>query len=913
MTRTRFWMIAICIAVGLTTVGASQTGTWPPGLQTVSTESPALSPAAEMKTFVLPPGYRVELVASEPMVENPILIDWDPSGRLWVIELIGYMQDLPATNEHEPSGRISVLEDTNGDGTMDTKSVFAQGLVLPRALKVLDKGVLVAEPPHLWFIPFASEPGASPRAGAKQLVCDCYGTALANVEHNTNGLLWALDNWIHTAEGDTYLRLKDGKFETRRTLSRGQWGVTQDDFGHVYRNSNSSALHIDLVSTPYFARHPNLLSTRGSYEFMGDQGELNVTFPVRPNPGVNRGYVQGQLRADGTLATFTAVNSPMVYRGDRLPAQLLGNVFVAEPTGNLVSRMIVADDGRSLRAKKAYQNAEFLVSTDERFRPVYLSPAPDGTIYVVDMYHGIIQHKGFITEYLRDQILSRKLEVPINRGRIFRIVHDTMRRDSRPALSTAPIPRLVETLSHPNGWWRDTAQRLLVERREKSSIAPLKALAENAKDVRTRLHAMWTLDGMDAIEPATIVKALGDTSRDIRVSAIRIAERWMSDAQSPIQPALAARLDDADWNVQEQLAASLGALPAPLRETRLAALLEKRGDNPVVIDAAISGLRGSESGVLTKLLQPATQSAQREAAITMLAATITRGAQDADVQSLFERSAETTLAEWQRSALLRGAEVALLGAPPPGAIGRGRAGGGRAGAGAGAAAAPGGAAAAGNARGQRGGPGGAPAFPREGGAGRADAAAEGGAPAGGGRGGRAGGPGVLRLHHEPALAALAASGGDAGQRATALLARIEWPGKPGASAPVAPLSAVEQARFTAGQEVYKSVCEACHQPDGRGQERIAPPLVGSALALAPSGVPARILFNGKEGKVGLMPPLGSVLSDDQIAAVLTYVRREWGQAGSPVDAASVREARTAAAGRLKPWTDAELQAFVGGK
>ncbi len=214
--------------------------------------------------------------------------------------------------------------------------------MLPRALKVLDKGVLVAEPPHLWFIPFASAPGASPRAGEKQLVCDCYGTALANVEHNANGLTWALDNWMHTSEGDTYLRLKDGKFETRKTLSRGQWGVTQDDFGHVYRNSNSSALHIDLVSTPYFARHPNLLSTRGSYEFMGDQAELNATFPIRANPGVNRGYVDGQLRADGTLATYTGVNSPTVYRGDRLPAELSGNVFVAEPTGNLVSRMIVS-------------------------------------------------------------------------------------------------------------------------------------------------------------------------------------------------------------------------------------------------------------------------------------------------------------------------------------------------------------------------------------------------------------------------------------------------------------------------------------------------------------------------------------------------------------------------------------------
>ena len=146
---------------------------------------------------------------------------------------------------------------------------------------------------------------------------------------------------------------------------------------------------------------------------------------MRPTRGVNRGYQDGILRADGTLAHFTSVCSPTVYRGDRLPAELYGNVFVAEPAANLVSRIIVNDDGTTLRSKKAYADAEFLASTDERFRPVYLSSAPDGTIYVVDIYHGIIQHKGFITEYLRDQILSRKLDQPSGHGRIYRIVHDT--------------------------------------------------------------------------------------------------------------------------------------------------------------------------------------------------------------------------------------------------------------------------------------------------------------------------------------------------------------------------------------------------------------------------------------------------------------------------------------------------------
>ena len=265
---------------------------------------------------------------------------------------------------------------------------------------------------------------------------------------------------------------------------------------------------------------------------MGDQNELNVTFPLRSNRGVNRGYVDGQLRANGTLATYTGVNAPMVYRGDRLPAELRGNVFVAEPTGNLVSRIIVSDDGRSLRGRKAYDNAEFLASTDERFRPVYLSSAPDGTIYVVDLYHGIIQHKGYITEYLRDHIVAHKLEAPVHMGRIFRIVHDTTRRDAAPNLSNASTATLIATLAHPNGWWRDTAQQLLVQRRDPAAAAELTKLAEQAKDVRTRLHAMWTLDGLDRIEPGTVVKALEDGSRDVRASAVRLAERFLAASQS---------------------------------------------------------------------------------------------------------------------------------------------------------------------------------------------------------------------------------------------------------------------------------------------------------------------------------------------------------------------------------------------
>src|SRR5262249_45252629 len=162
---------------------------------------------------------------------------------------------------------------------------------------------------------------------------------------------------------------------------------------------------VDLVPTPYFARNPALVRTRGSYESLeGANDEVNVVWPVRPNPGTNRAYQSGIDRPDGTLAKFTAVGTPMGYRGDRLPAEVYGKLFAADPAANLGSRIIVTDDGTTLRARKAYDNAEFLASTDERFRPVYLSNAPDGALYIVDMYHGVIQDRASTTVYLRDHI-----------------------------------------------------------------------------------------------------------------------------------------------------------------------------------------------------------------------------------------------------------------------------------------------------------------------------------------------------------------------------------------------------------------------------------------------------------------------------------------------------------------------------
>jgi mono/diheme cytochrome c family protein/glucose/arabinose dehydrogenase len=891
MLLSRLRAVGVLLLAGIFTVHGQQASPvnrpWPPAVQKTGPESPPLSPEQALETFYMPPGYRLELVASEPLVQEPVALDWDLEGRLWVVEMPGWMPDITAAGEHDPIGRVVVLEDQNADGRMDKRTVFAEGLVLARSIEVLDRGVLVGEPPHAWLM---VDTDGDLRMDRKELVTDQYGRREIDPQNNANGFNWSLDNRMYTAgQADIHLRLKNGKFEVEKTLRRGEWGVTHDDAGRVYRNTNESALHVDLVPTFYYARNPNLLRTRGSYERLSDLDyELNTVWPVRPNPGTNRAYQVGIDRPDGTLARFTSVCAPVVFRGDRLPPDVYGNVFVAEPAANLVSRLVLEDGPAGVRAHKAYERGEFLASTDERFRPVFISNAPDGTLYIADLYRGIIEHKISITMYLRDQILERKLEGPTGLGRIYRVVHETTQRDTSRPLVPVSTPKLVEALTHPNGWWRDTAQRLLVERRQADAAPALVKLAQTAKDSRTRLHALWTLDALDALEPPLVIAALEDPSRDVRGSAVRLAERWMTEAGHPVHAALARRADDSDAAVRRQLAASIGTMPAAIRDGLVASLLDRHGDDPVTMDAALSGLRGGEADVLARLMTlEGGPTPQREAAMTMIAATLVRSGQDAAVQDLLGRAADDARPAWQRSAVLRGAEVALLGAAMPGTPAPGRRGGPPTAKPLPCPTCPGG----------RAGPGGAYAFPRTTAA-----------PAGG----RGGGP-VLRLSREPAaFLELASGSGDLAPRAKALLARVSWPGKPGDAAPVRPLTAPEQQRFTAGGQIYRNICQSCHQPDGRGQDKVAPSLIGSELALASADIPARVLLHGKEGAIGLMPPIGASLDDDQLASVLTYIRREWGNGADPVTPDAVKAVRAATAARTRPWTDAELKALAAG-
>ena len=500
-------------------------------------ESPALSPDDALKTFYMPPGYHLELVASEPLVQDPIVIDWDrrrPAvGRRDARVRAGSRRRPSRTSIR--SAASSCSKTPNNDGKMDKRTVFADGLVLravaegarPRRAR-RRAAERLADARHQR----RSEDG---HQGARRPTSTA--GAKARVEQNANSFYWGarqLD--AHGRTATSILRLKDGKFEVRKTLSRGEWGVTQDDAGRDLpeheRVGAARRLRADAVlrAQPEPAAHARQLRSaarrrRTTSTWSGRCGRIPAPIaPISPasiaptarSRSSRRSARRWSIAAIGCRRSCTATcSSPS-----------------PPPTSSAGSSSTTT--ARRCAARKAYDQGEFLASTDERFRPVYLSNAPDGTLYIVDMYRGIIQQRADITRVPARPHPQAQARAADRAGpHLSRRARDDAARHRRRRCRRRRRRSWSTTLSHPNGWWRDTAQRLLVERGDKS-VAPelAKLAARTAKDWRTRLHALWTLDGIDAIEPATVIKALDDPSRDVRVSAIRIAERWLGDAES---------------------------------------------------------------------------------------------------------------------------------------------------------------------------------------------------------------------------------------------------------------------------------------------------------------------------------------------------------------------------------------------
>ncbi len=561
--------------------------------------APALTPEQAMKAFTLAPGIKLELAAAEPLVQEPVAIAFAPDGRMFVVEMRGYMPDLDGKGEDLPVGRVSVLRDTDGDGRYDTSSVFIDGLVLPRAIAVVGDGLLVGAPPELAFYRDTDGDG---KADQKEIVATDYGVRvdpkrphLANPERAPNSLLWAFDNWIYSAAYTKKFRYVNGKWETGATSFRGQWGLTQDDFGRLYHGSNSDHLRVDVIFSDYLQRNPNYPRLAGTNV---NAAENQLVWPVRVNPGINRGYRPEMLR-DGRLKEFTAAGGQWIYRGDLLP-EFYGNAFVAEPSANFVRRSVLVAENGTIRSRNAYaaEQREFIASTDERFRPVSFSTGPDGALYIVDLYRGVLQHRISLTSYLRKQSEDRGLATPQHLGRIYRVVpadKPAARVGNIAALSTA---QWVEKLVHPNAWWRETAQRILVERQDQAVAGAVRAVALKGALPAGRAQALWALEGMGALDADVVFAALNDLAPVVQNTALRLAERFPSDRMRERMLRLAR---EATGEVQLQAFLALGALKLPAVDVTLVDIAHTSAGNVFLRDALYSGLAGRELALLETL------------------------------------------------------------------------------------------------------------------------------------------------------------------------------------------------------------------------------------------------------------------------------------------------------------------------
>lgn len=483
--------------------------------------SPVLTPEQCMKTMQVEAGVKVQLVAAEPLVNTPVALTFDEKGRIWVAEMQGYMPDTNATGENRPSGDIVILEDTNRDGRMDKRKVFLDSLVLPRALCLVENGLLIAEPPRLWYVTITD----GDRPGKKTLVDSAYAPG-GNVESQSNGLLRAMDNWIYSAGGGGGKRYRKAgeKWLIEKTMERGQWGITQDDAGRLYYNNNSQNLLGDYF-TPGFSR-----AAGGKRHKQAGFNERivpdNRTYPIRPNTGVNRGYMDGVLDSNRRLVKFTAACGPVIYRGRLFDSTYYNNAFVAEPAANLIKRNILSDSGYRVSGVQAYKGREFLASTDERFRPVSLYAGPDGALYIADMYRGVIQYKLFLTEYLKKEIAARQLERPLNCGRIYKVIPATA--TPHPVSFPDDVQGLVRLLEDPNGWVRDKAQQLLVDRQRMEAVPLLQQYLGQTGRPLTLIHALWTLEGLHALSPAMVLPLLEQPDWQIRMQALSVLPAIMN-------------------------------------------------------------------------------------------------------------------------------------------------------------------------------------------------------------------------------------------------------------------------------------------------------------------------------------------------------------------------------------------------
>ena len=587
-----------------------------------------LEPEEALASFSVAPGFRMELVAAEPLVTDPVAMAFDERGRLFVVEMRGYSEDAD-----EQLGRIRLLIDEDGDGRFDSSQAYAEQLSWPTAIACYDGGVVVGAPPDIIFLKDTDDDG---RADQRHVLFT--GFSRHNVQGMMNSFQWGLDNRIHGSSGTVggevakvagdisgqdpesspdvdskslELRGRDFAIEPRSmslqaTSGGGQHGMSFNPWGHKFICSNSDHAQYVLYEDHYLARNPYFAapSARVSIAEDGPQAAVFRTSPVEPWRIVRtrlraKGIVPGPVEGGGTPAGyFTSASGLTIYRGNAWPGKYVGWAIVADVGSNLVHRKQISANGASYVARRVDEGTEFVSSSDIWFRPVQFANGPDGALYVADMYREVVEHPASLPPVIKQHL---DLTSGRDRGRIYRIVPANFRQPNIPILDTAKTAMLVELLHHTNGWHRDTAARLLHQRQDRTAIAPLReSLQSPASTSVGRLHVLYALDGLGALSDADVLVGLDDKHTHVREHAVRLSEKIAEDSPR-VREQLYAMVRDEDLRVRVQLAASLGQLMAPQRLVSLAQLIRRDGGNEQMRVAVMSSL-AEEAGQLLAAL-----------------------------------------------------------------------------------------------------------------------------------------------------------------------------------------------------------------------------------------------------------------------------------------------------------------------
>lgn len=567
-----------------------------------------------LRTFETVDGFRMELVAHEPLVTSPVAGAFDEDGRLYVAE----MRDYPykPREGHDPLGSIRLLIDNDGDGRFDEGHVFADRLLWAAGIAPWKGGVFVAAPPDVWYL---KDTDGDHRADVRERVFTGFGTQ--NQQAMLNNLQWGLDHKVYGAtagNGGTIRPAgrpdaspvsvdgRDFRFDpTTRDFEAitgtVQFGNTFDDWGERFLCSESQPLLHAVLPQLYLQRNPHLAVASAIHNLAPGPVPIFRISPIerwrqiRSSRRIAHGS-RSPTAAGASHHVIDAAAGVTIYRGGAYPAQYYGSVFVGDAQNNLVHRRTLEPDGVTFRSRRSDEGTEFVRSSDIWFRPVNFVNAPDGTLYVLDMHREVLESIHIPSDVVKYLDLTSGRD----RGRIYRLAPPGFRPPAPPRLSRSSTVALVEALESPHGWWRDTAHRLLYERQDQAAIAPLRRLLADSSLPQARLLALWSLQGLNALTDDDVLRALGDASVPVRCHALRLSEPRHN--ASPTLRERVLGLDRTDPRVRFQLAFTLGETNDSRAVPVLADIARSAGGDAWTRAAVLSSVSRVSADLLVLLL-----------------------------------------------------------------------------------------------------------------------------------------------------------------------------------------------------------------------------------------------------------------------------------------------------------------------